>query len=634
MKKILFIVLFGCFVLSVHAANKPEYAVYLIDTMLFKNANAVIRDYQCVFRVTAPGDATQKVKMVVTRLNQEAAYSSIFVNYDMYSKVKSLEASIYDKYGNLIRKIKKEEIQDFSAVSNGTMYADDRVKAIDFTYGTYPYTIEYEYEVSLKSIFLYPAWEVQDFLTSVESSSYLLILPLSISFKSKFYNLDVQPKTSLVEGFNLHRWEVKNVPAVKREKYVQDYTKLLATAYFVPSEFEVGGYKGSMLSWKEYGKFMYELNKDRDQLSPEMIKTVQSLIATATTEEEKIAALYQYMQKNMRYVSVQLGVGGWQTFDANYVEQNNYGDCKALSNFMKAMLKAAGIPSYMVLVYAGSGNIPFEAEEDFSFPRFNHVILHIPKMNYWLECTSQDDPPNYLGAFTADRNVLLITENGGMLTRTPKYDSQSNQQISRTEIIIEATGAAQVKSNIQCTSESQDSYRGYFFQYGKEALKKQFLEVSKLPIQELQHFEYVPDKSQPIGTLQYAAFVARYASKSGKRLFVPLNLVNGLNDVPPAVDNREQPIMIRQAYTEIDSIFITLPAGAKIESIGEGFSLETQYGSYKLEIQQIGDKVQCIRKLVIFSTKVPKEEYSAWRDFYQQVAKKDNSKMVILVSQA
>ncbi|NJL74106.1 MAG: transglutaminase domain-containing protein [Saprospiraceae bacterium] len=193
-----------------------------------------------------------------------------------------------------------------------------------------------------------------------------------------------------------------------------------------------------------------------------MYNTIKSLTAQASSEEEKVAILYRYMQQNMRYVSVKLGIGGWQTFDATYVEQNKYGDCKALSNFMKAMLKVIDIPAYTVLVYAGESRLPYEVEEDFSFPRFNHVILHIPKLNYWLECTNPINPPNYLGSFTSDRNVLLVTEEGGKLIRTPRISNDLNRKISATEIHLETTGAATIKNSIQYGGTLQDDWRYYF----------------------------------------------------------------------------------------------------------------------------------------------------------------------------
>src|SRR5690606_36041786 len=104
------------------------------------------------------------------------------------------------------------------------------------------------------------------------------------------------------------------------------------------------------------------------------------------------------------------------------VAVNNYGDCKALSNYMKALLKEAQIPSQLVIVKAGKNK---DLWADFSaIGQANHMILCVPmvKDTVWLECTSQRNPYNYLGSFTGDRNVILVSDEGGKVVKTPKLN--------------------------------------------------------------------------------------------------------------------------------------------------------------------------------------------------------------------
>ena len=213
---------------------------------------------------------------------------------------------------------------------------------------------------------------------------------------------------------------------------------------------------------------MKTLIKGKDELSANMKSKVAALTTEATTEEEKINALYKYMQENMRYVSVQLGIGGWQPFSAQYVEQNKYGDCKALSNFMMSMLKEVGIQSYPVLIAAG--DTYFEVGEDFTKPLFNHMILHVPSVDYWLECTSNTSPPNYLGSFTADRNVMLVTENGGQLARTPKLTKDDNTEASKVTIALSETGEATIGYELEAHGDRQDWVEGCLRQLFKRGL--------------------------------------------------------------------------------------------------------------------------------------------------------------------
>jgi transglutaminase-like putative cysteine protease len=162
--------------------------------------------------------------------------------------------------------------------------------------------------------------------------------------------------------------------------------------YLASSEFEMAGYKGNMNTWENLGKFMQDLRGGRDQLPADIKQKVHELTDKEPDPNKKVAKLYEFMQQNTRYVSIQLGIGGLQPFDATYVATKRYGDCKALSNYMSALLKEIGVPSYYTLVKSGEGNTFFVP--DFPSDQFDHVILCVPlkKDTMWLECTDQTLP--------------------------------------------------------------------------------------------------------------------------------------------------------------------------------------------------------------------------------------------------
>ncbi|MEM1124444.1 MAG: transglutaminase-like domain-containing protein [Bacteroidota bacterium] len=350
------------------------------------------------------------------------------------------------------------------------------------------------------------------------------------------------------EATNIHTWQLQNLMVVGREPNTPDSYRSLPVLRTLPNDFKVDGYVGNMETWESFGRFMYELNKNRDKLSPQMFQKVQTLTANAKNNAEKIAILYQYLQENMRYVSVQLGIGGWQTFDANYVEQNKYGDCKALTNFMKGMLKAVGIKAYASLVVAGDQRL--EIKDDFTTPYFNHVILNVPDENIWLECTSTNNPVNYLGANTEDRPTLLITEKGGVLTKTPKIDQ--NQQTGETTISLTNEGAATINCNTQLTGKLHESYRYIVHNYSPDKQQKWFVRNQDFPTFQTKKLDLSVSKTAPEANCNYTIQVNRYASKAGKRLFVPLNLVNKFGRSLPKAANRTQPIAFELGYEDTD----------------------------------------------------------------------------------
>jgi transglutaminase-like putative cysteine protease len=120
-----------------------------------------------------------------------------------------------------------------------------------------------------------------------------------------------------------------------------------------PATFEMDGYKGDFSSWQKVGEFDNLLNKGRETLPPRVVNEIQTLVKGETTQEAKVKKVYEYLQQHTRYISIQLGIGGLQPFEASLVAEKGYGDCKALSFFTKAMLKTIGIESHYASIKAG-----------------------------------------------------------------------------------------------------------------------------------------------------------------------------------------------------------------------------------------------------------------------------------------
>lgn len=238
---------------------------------------------------------------------------------------------------------------------------------------------------------------------------------------------------------------------------------------------------------------------------------------------EKINILYSYLQKNYRYVSIQLGIGGWQTMKADQVVDYSYGDCKALTNLMQAMLETVGIPSNYTLVFAGSDVDDIETELPSN--QFNHVILQVP-MNenpVWLECTSNLLPAGYLGDFTKNRHVLVTNAEGGFLTKTPNYfDSVWNQLSSTNLIKIDDLGNASILSKqvlkgnfaepLLYVKQEMDS-RGQKDYFHKNS------SVSGLIIQQLDLVVTSKD-SVPYAEVNYEGVIQKFVQSTTKRVIL------------------------------------------------------------------------------------------------------------------
>jgi tetratricopeptide (TPR) repeat protein len=171
-------------------------------------------------------------------------------------------------------------------------------------------------------------------------------------------------------------------------------------------------------SWEEVARWYADLEKGRTDPTPEIRAKAQELIQGQSTEPEKIQALYDYVSKSIRYVSLSFGLGRYQPHAASEVFANQYGDCKDKVTLLAAMLRAAEISSDAVL-------IPFARELDPAVPspsQFDHVITAVPgsKGLLWMDSTAEVAPFRLLAPALRNKSALLVTSAGaGKLVETP-----------------------------------------------------------------------------------------------------------------------------------------------------------------------------------------------------------------------
>jgi transglutaminase-like putative cysteine protease len=466
-------------VLTALAADDNKYAVSKIDAALLKDASVVKRYELIRFEIKDPGSAVYYYKTAITILNENGDdHAGWAESYDKFSSIRSVDASLYDATGKKIKSLKSAEISDRSGTSEGSLAEDNRYKSHNFHYKVYPYTVEYEVEVKVEQLMFIPSWMPveRDDAYAVESSIFEIVCPADYKIRYKAYRYDKEPVITPGKQ-TVYHWEVKGLPVVKMEFAGPEWQKITPTVIVGPTNFEIDGFKGNMSNWTEFGKFVYTLKQNRDALPATVKAKVHELADKEADIKGKIAALYQYMQQNTRYISIQLGIGGWQPFDATSVAEKKYGDCKALTNFMFALLKEAGIRSVYTLVKAGEQSRYIH--EDFAASQFNHVILSVPlqKDTVWLECTDQLVPAGYLGGFTCNRFALMVDEDGGHLVRTPVYNFNDNLQLRKVNATVDETGKLQANIETQYTGMEQDELFGFINSHSKkeqlEYLKKE-----------------------------------------------------------------------------------------------------------------------------------------------------------------
>lgn len=627
------LLLFFFFITTVHlkASDKPEYNVAHISAELLKNAHAVVRNEDGHFERQSINKAVFTHTIAITILNKKGLKWSYFRElYDKFSHLKNINFTVYDESGKRIKKIKREDIHDLSMFS-GSLFSDNRYKLIDPEYQEYPFTVEYSYEVVYDGLLNIPTWYFcPGYNVSVENSSYTISYPDHLQIR--FYEQQIidTARKSNYDGSVQYKWELKNLNAIKHESFDQPFHESVPAIFFSPLDFEMDGYSGTLLSWKDFGSWIYQLNKGRDVLPPQTKLEIKNIINDITDQYEQIDRLYKFMQEKTRYVSVQVGIGSWQPFEAAYVDKYSYGDCKALTNYMHAILKEAEIESYYAIVYAGSNNQALRKE--FPSNQFNHAILCVPVEHdtIWLECTSQKMSMGYLGSFTDDRDVLIITENGGILGHTTVYSKKENLQQLNAEVVLDEQGNAHAFYYSQNRGIHFDAMVPLILSNETERQDAiyEYLDIPSFTI-----ISYSMDEKKgrlPAINLGLEVKATNYCTKAGTRLLMPLNQANKFHVQLNRNGVRRSDILINRSYQEVDSVVYTLPKKYIVKNIPNQVEIKSDFGKYSTKVSLDGSTILYVRRLEMNKGNYAKTSYEDFKDFVSSIEKEDNKKLVLI----
>ncbi|TAI46900.1 DUF3857 domain-containing protein [Flagellimonas allohymeniacidonis] len=626
--------LFLFFQLHFSFSQNTELSFSSFNPEMLISANAVIRNHQMQVNLLSKDEMLVDYVRTVTVLNEKGNKQvQAYVGYSNSVTVKNANANIYDKNGNLLKKVKKKDFLDVSAVDGGTLYSDSRVLYMGYLPTEYPYTVSFSYQLKTKNTGTIPLWYFIDgFLVSTEKTSYTISYA-DAALKPKVLERNLEDYGIAQKESPLSiTYSAENLKALKAESLMPSMHKILPNLLVCPVNFYYEGFNGSVNDWTDAGNWMNtNLLNGQDILDPGTITMAGNLVSGIEDDLEKAKAIYSYVQENTRYISVQVGIGGLKPISAIEVDRVKYGDCKGLTNYTKALLKAVGVESYYVHVQAGKEIVDFE-ENAASFAQGNHVILAIPynEKYYWVDCTSQVHPFGFLGDFTDNRKVLLMKPEGGEITTTDAYLNEDNLQETIGTYSLNDQGNLSGKVKIITKGIQYDQH---FYLEGSSKLdiekhyKNYWSNINNLSVN---YFSFENDKDAITFEENLEVGAIGYASKSQDRLIFVANAFNNMQSAPPRYRNRKFPLDIQRGYMDQDTMQIDFPEAYKIESLPQKRELKTKFGEYAIDFLVEDGKIKVIRKILIKAGTYPSSDYGAYRNFKRTITKIDNSKVVLI----
>ncbi|PXY40125.1 DUF3857 domain-containing protein [Flavobacterium cheongpyeongense] len=633
MKNLSYALLFFLFTL-ISSAQKSTYLISTIKDSLKENANAVVRLDQMDIVIVSQRSMNIKTQRVVSVFNEKGLREiDAYQHYDKTTSIKTIEAIVYDAFGNEIKKIKRKDFRDESAVSGSTLFSDNRVVYLDYTPVSYPFTVLYNSETETSNTAFIPQWYfLGGYYISVEKCVLNVNFPADLGFKKKEFQFSGFNIKKTVDTDTKLSYEAADILAQKSEDLSPSSRDLFPRLMMGLEKFHLEGVDGTAATWEAFGKWYGDKILTGTTELPEETKTkIRALVGDEKDPVKKAKVIYDYVQKKSRYVNIAIGIGGWKPMLASDVDRLGYGDCKALSNYTKALLQVVDVPSYNTILYGDryKSNI----QSDFVSMQGNHMILAVPNGdNYtFLECTSQDDPFGYQGTFTDDRDVLVVKPEGGVIVRTKIYEDKGNTQTDKGIYNIDENG--NLSGHISIVSEgsqySSKSSAETLQPTEKEAHYKEYW--SNINNLKLGKITFANDKQNIRFTEDVELSAVNYGVISANKMIFPLDVFNQSKSNVKRIRNRKNPFQIQRGYLDTDEIEINLPVGFSIEFLPSNFELKGKFGEYKTEIiKKENNKLIYKRTMFLNKGKYSNKEYDEYRLFMEQVSRNDNAKIILI----
>jgi len=582
--------------------QSEEYTALLIPKDLKTKANSIVRldDYT----VDIPNISTINIhhKRAVTILNKKGNRDAdTYIYYDEVSRVKSINVTIYNALGLEIAKFKKRDFTDVSATDGFSLHTDTRILYIDYTPTSYPYTIVMESDKTSSNTAHIPSLYMNTgYYSSTQKINYKLTYDTALGFRYK--HIGNEKRAIIVDTKGILTVTAENIPAI-------------------------------VADWQSFGKWMDDyLLEDTKELPPSTVKMVQQLVEGIEDPIDRARKIYEYMQDKTRYVSIQIGIGGWKPMTATRVDEVGYGDCKALSMYTKSLLDVADVPSYYTIVYGDSDKR--DIQKDFAGVQGNHAILTLPREDnsyVWLECTSQQAPFGFIAGFTDDRDVLIVTPEGGKIVHTQAYTPEDNyQKIDGAYTLAEdgsidakvsiVSGGTQYGDRMTLDLKEEEKQKEHYYKFWD------YLSNPKLTSILLNN-----DKNEIVLSEKVDFTVNRYATFAGDEMIIPINVFNRFTSTPSRIKERTQDVKVSRGFSDIDKVVVKFPETYKTNVLPEPIDHKTPYGHYKQSIEKVSEtELLYTRELVLNEGVYEKEAYKDFRNFFKKISRSDQSKMILI----
>jgi len=420
------------------------------------------------------------------------------------------------------------------------------------------------------------------------------------------------PKINRHGNKKTYLWEYKNIPQIIEETSMPPMGEVAFRILVT-----------TVNSWEEFSDWWRKKIAGKTEPDESIKRKVAELTKDLSTSREKMEAIFDYVKREIRYVSIDWGKSGYEPENAKKVFENKYGDCKDKSTLLISMLRVAGIPAYYVLIPTNSVR---NLIKDFSFPlQFDHCIVAVQNEGkyHFIDPVDQTNRFDYLPDSDRNRDVLIFDDKKIVFDKTPLAKPEENGFYSQSQIKIGLDGCIEGEAKNYGLGGEESSLRSFFIDNEPTKIKESFEEkVDEISsgAKLLTYTHTDPSDFRKTFEITYKYNAKDYCRKAGDILIF---------DVPevwrkcPVTGNQDRryPIVVSNNSFGKDEVEFNVPDGYEIYYLPEPVEVINQYFEFRSIYQKEGKKIVYQGELVKKAIRITPEEYPVYQEFCEEMGK-------------
>ena len=525
--------------------------------------------------------------------------------------------------------VKERDAVETAAFSE-SLYSDTRYKLLQIPGAQPGSVIGYEYQQRQRPFVLQTLWFFQREIP-VRRARFTLDMPSGWRYSAYWRNhAGVNPQQT---GENRWTWELADIASVPSEPEMPTWRSVAGTlgVSFAST--------GSFSSWAEIGRWYAQLTLRSNESTPPIRDKVREVVAGAADPIEKLRRLSSYVQHGIRYVAIEIGIGGYQPHAASDVMTSGYGDCKDKATLLKTMLREVGIDSYYVLINSDRDYLA----ADFPTPLdFNHVILAIrlpvdgamrdafavlqhDKLGKLLvfDPTDSSTPLAYLPPSLQSNRGLLVTDASGELLTLPLLPPSVNRVLRVATLTLDKAGALTGTIQEVHSGPSAIEMRERLRNLPKSQRQRVFQHIlTDLVDGAVLTGASMSDLNDSSGTfsVKYDFTARAYAQRAGNLFIFRASVLGRKGRTLLEGKPRKEPVEFSHTASEGDVIDISLPADYVIDETPEAVKYDHPFAAYKSESRITEHLLHYSRSYELKDVRIPVEQLEDLKKFFREIS--------------